>query len=222
MNLGLNRPPSVTSPRGSSRGDTDKDSEKKEEKKEDKPAAAADGEKKAEAAADQPAAAADKAAADGAADKPAEAAAAEGGDAKQDKEGADKEKEAAAPAAVPSDPATWPQPEPGVVVNGVKWMAKVGCVCLVCGCVLVVARAACPCGSLGGLSLCRQSVVSVFVQATLPPLGAPACYPPSSLHPFFCQPTLPSFLCRFPLLSSLLHTYTTTSTFTHRVSCFAV
>lgn len=32
------------------------------------------------------------------------------------------------PKLVASDPATWPQPEAGQVVDGVKWMAKVrGC-----------------------------------------------------------------------------------------------
>lgn len=32
------------------------------------------------------------------------------------------------PKLVSSDPATWPQPEAGQVVDGVKWMAKVrGC-----------------------------------------------------------------------------------------------
>jgi hypothetical protein len=30
------------------------------------------------------------------------------------------------PKLVASDPATWPQPEAGQVVEGVKWMAKVG------------------------------------------------------------------------------------------------
>jgi hypothetical protein len=49
---------------------------------------------------------------------------------KSEKEGEKKEKPKLEvdekPCLEPSDPATWPQPEAGEVVGGIKWMAKVG------------------------------------------------------------------------------------------------
>lgn len=135
----------LTSPRSdkaASGKDRKEAGDKKDEKKaEDKPAAAADEAKKeqdtkadgadAAAATDSKPdgeAAKPEAAAEG--DKPADAAAAgadaEGkGDEKSEKKEMVKVEVEEKPCLQPSDPATWPQPEAGEVVDGIKWMAKV-------------------------------------------------------------------------------------------------
>jgi hypothetical protein len=115
------------------------DSKAAEAKQEQPDAKAADGAAAAATAATAAAADASKAEnaeGDTKAAEPAAAAAAEGDkaataaaegktEAKTDVKAEVKEEVKAEPEVLPSDPATWPQPEAGEVVDGVKWMAKV-------------------------------------------------------------------------------------------------